>query len=830
MPPAREVAPEFAFLKALEGALREGQLLHEALGGVLEAALRLFDASAVALLPKGGSPALTRAGRSIVAAAAEQRLGRHLEDVLSQNRELRAVDSGLVFFGAPIRGNDVTSGAFGVAFGQARGPETDEAARVLAQILSHVLERSRTVPALSKRREEAMALFELASLALHSVETDEVIQKTVASLVRELDFEEVHAFVLDAETREVEEVYRHGPPKSGTFSGRARQPVAADELLTRCLKSGAPTFEDEPGSGGSFRPHKKRLALPLVAGEAVLGFLVAARRGAFALTAPEMRLAQELARLAAGTLERARLLAAENRSAQRVDLVTHLHASLAGLLDLEAILQRATSEIAMRLDLDLCVVRVLSQGGLAGATGLYARAGAGPPKGDEISDALFARLSREHSHVAFTDASSEPEGLALIPAPSLVKNLPRPLSFVAVPLSYRGETVGALVGVTGGRSTPFSSLLLSLLSAVAVELSLAVTSARLLQRERESNRFLERLRAVGRSLSTTFDTARIQHILCEETVSLLGADTGQFWALAPKATALQVSARWGAEGGSELGTSVPLSDSAHPVVRVFQESIQTPASDTDTAVLFSHTGSGPPLEKALLAAIVHQNERLGVLVIGFRRGTATAVSGTMDRFSLLADAGALALHNARVMKLLEQQSERDGQTGLYNRASILRRLESEMRRAERSGQPIAVAHIRMDGLSETSQRFGASVLEALLPKAASQLVRATRAVNVVGRDRQDRFWILIFDATKAQALRAVETMQKNFDGALDPRLEQAGLKLTLTVGLTAYPEDAFDTASLVQRAEEALDDAVKAGPGRIALYGALSEADSLSVL
>ena len=103
---------------------------------------------------------------------------------------------------------------------------------------------------------------------------------------------------------------------------------------------------------------------------------------------------------------------------------------------------------------------------------------------------------------------------------------------------------------------------------------------------------------------------------------------------------------------------------------------------------------------------------------------------------------------------------------------------------------------------------------------------ATRAVNVVARDRGDRFWILVFDATKAQARRSVEAIQKNFDGAVDARLDQEGIRLGVTVGIAAYPEDAFDTPSLVLRAEEALDVAMAGPKGSIALYGALSAADA----
>jgi GGDEF domain-containing protein len=98
-------------------------------------------------------------------------------------------------------------------------------------------------------------------------------------------------------------------------------------------------------------------------------------------------------------------------------------------------------------------------------------------------------------------------------------------------------------------------------------------------------------------------------------------------------------------------------------------------------------------------------------------------------------------------------------------------------------------------------------------------------VNIVGRGKGDRFWILIFEANKVTGQRAAEAIQKNFMSAFDPRLEATGLKFSLTIGLAAYPEDAFDTASLLSRAEEALDDATRHGSGTISLYGALAEAD-----
>jgi GGDEF domain-containing protein len=93
-------------------------------------------------------------------------------------------------------------------------------------------------------------------------------------------------------------------------------------------------------------------------------------------------------------------------------------------------------------------------------------------------------------------------------------------------------------------------------------------------------------------------------------------------------------------------------------------------------------------------------------------------------------------------------------------------------------------------------------------------------VNLVARDQSDRFWILIFEATKMQAHRAMRAIQKNFEAQMDARLEPAGIRFSLTSGLAVYPEDAFDAAALLSDAEAALEEAIRNGPGTIVVHNA----------
>lgn len=825
MPTTRDLA----LLKAFEAVLTEGRFLDESIGTVLDTALRFFDAVAVALLPAGGAPPISRAGGSIVASAAEQRLGRALDTVLADGHEKRAVESGLAFVCAPVRTGEHVSAAFGVALPQSegKGVDVDEGIRSFARVFARLLERERHVATLVKRREEAVALFELASGALHTLNADEVVRLTAASLQRQLEFEHVQAYRYHPEQREVEHILGQGtsPGSGGGFVPGQRRPIAEDEILPRALAARGPAFDDDDADDSKGPRRRRRLAIPLAQGEVVFGFLTMSRRGAFVLTPQEMRLVQELARLAAGALEKARLIDAERRNAERVAFVNRVHAALGGLTELDAILERTAQEVGAHFDLDLCVVQLhpLDQHPSSAAVHWKER----PPRDRlraEVPRALFERVAAEGSSVLVPDVAAEPAGADLVPAPDVARGLARPLGLVAVPLTSRGQTVGALVGLGAGRPWAFSPSLLRSFQAVAVEVSLAVTSARLLRSERDSYRFLDRLREVGRSLTTTFDAARIRQTLCEQAVGLLGGESAQLWDADAQTKSLRVLSHWGAEPGGEGLRTVPTEAAGHPVVRAWLEKSLVLVGEEDVASLHPPQAGRPERAglRALAVPLLYQDEQIGVLTFSFRTPGDAWPSELGGRLSLLADAAAVALHNARLMKIIEQQTERDGVTGLYNQAAILRRLESELKRAERSGHALTVAHLRLDGLAEATQRFGAPYGDALLPKLSAQLVRATRSVNIVGRGTGDRFWILVFEANKENGRRAAAAIQKNFSSAFDPRLEATGMKFSLTIGLAAYPEDAFDTASLLARAEEALDDAARGGTGSIALYGALA--------
>lgn len=96
-------------------------------------------------------------------------------------------------------------------------------------------------------------------------------------------------------------------------------------------------------------------------------------------------------------------------------------------------------------------------------------------------------------------------------------------------------------------------------------------------------------------------------------------------------------------------------------------------------------------------------------------------------------------------RALERSATRDALTGLYNRRGVHEHAQLALMRAERSGRPLALMFLDLDGLKAINDRLGHAAGDAVLLRLA-ELLRATfRASDVVGRLGGDEFVVVAVD-------------------------------------------------------------------------------------
>ncbi|WP_027525181.1 EAL domain-containing protein [Bradyrhizobium sp. Ec3.3] len=157
----------------------------------------------------------------------------------------------------------------------------------------------------------------------------------------------------------------------------------------------------------------------------------------------------------------------------------------------------------------------------------------------------------------------------------------------------------------------------------------------------------------------------------------------------------------------------------------------------------------------------------------------------------------------------------DGLTDLPNRAAFLQALTQMIEACEGTSEEFAVLCVDLDGLKEVNDVFGHALGDKLLVEVAQRLQDAARG-GVVARLSGDEFGLIIDgkqpDTGLALARQLGEALSQEFQ--IDGRAVRAGV----TTGISVFPHNGADAASLLANAGAALFRAKQKSRGTISLY------------
>ncbi len=197
---------------------------------------------------------------------------------------------------------------------------------------------------------------------------------------------------------------------------------------------------------------------------------------------------------------------------------------------------------------------------------------------------------------------------------------------------------------------------------------------------------------------------------------------------------------------------------------------------------------------------------VGVMNIAYK----TRQEFTEDRLhllGLLTDQAAIAIMNARFHDLVRRQAITDTLTGLPNRRAFNDRLDEEIRRSNRYHHPFSLLMIDLDGFKKVNDNFGHPTGDLTLQVVANCLQRAVRDTDFIARYGGDEFTLILPETLKSQAQVLKAKIAEAISRCKMPwENGQQGLKITLSlsVGVSCYPEDAKNAEGLIANADKDL--------------------------
>ncbi len=201
------------------------------------------------------------------------------------------------------------------------------------------------------------------------------------------------------------------------------------------------------------------------------------------------------------------------------------------------------------------------------------------------------------------------------------------------------------------------------------------------------------------------------------------------------------------------------------------------------------------------------------------QGRAPRLPTAHDRHCVEAVArlAGIAIERQRSEQRIRHMAHHDELTGLPNRALLNARLAQALGQARRSGRPLALLFLDLDGFKYINDSLGHEIGDRLLRTAAVRLQAIVRPGDTVARLGGDEFVVMLVDLRQAEDAAAIahEIVQ-----ALSRplRADERTLHVTASVGVATFPADGDSAELLLKHADAAMYRAKAHGRNGVQCY------------
>lgn len=379
-----------------------------------------------------------------------------------------------------------------------------------------------------------------------------------------------------------------------------------------------------------------------------------------------------------------------------------------------------------------------------------------------------------------------------------------------VPLTLGREALGDLCVPRGLDNATIEELTHSVQDLVGRQGSL----------ESQLRQFRE-LASVSALMNSAARPEQVLQYAVEAAKKLVGADTAAFW-VARDENHLQCMAAVGKSRWSWEGT-VPLGHEGGLEAYVGYRRISTAVVDHLTEDRFKVPSwvlqDGI---RSALATPVEQGLRLiGVLSVMTYEETAFS-NEEIELLNALAHAAAAAYENARLRNQARQLEASDPLTGWLNHRGLQEFLAREAAQALDRDSCLACVLFDVDHFAGLNLQHGFGVGDELLRQVTGIAAHLAPPKTILGRLGGVEFAMVIPGRTRSEALDTAEELADKFRAAIAeshfPGPQSSAVRLTISLGISLWPDCGADIQSLLLAARSALRQAKASGRNRTARW------------
>lgn len=203
----------------------------------------------------------------------------------------------------------------------------------------------------------------------------------------------------------------------------------------------------------------------------------------------------------------------------------------------------------------------------------------------------------------------------------------------------------------------------------------------------------------------------------------------------------------------------------------------------------------------------------GVLRLDSREKT-VYTQDDLRLLNIISNLAAVSIENSTLYKRMNDLAITDGLTGLYVQRYFKERLDIELRRALSGKRKFSVLMIDLDHFKECNDKYGHTAGDTLLIRVAQALKNSVSPGHIVSRYGGEEFAVFLFESDKTEAVKIAEGIRANVAGSVFT-LRRHELRVTISIGVSSFPDDGYLAEVLLRKADENLYKAKQAGRNRV---------------
>jgi len=190
------------------------------------------------------------------------------------------------------------------------------------------------------------------------------------------------------------------------------------------------------------------------------------------------------------------------------------------------------------------------------------------------------------------------------------------------------------------------------------------------------------------------------------------------------------------------------------------------------------------------------------------------ILGVAMSLLVVTAAVLIGLIMLRPIHNLQRQASEDPLTGLLNRRGFDEIAAKRLRATVRQLRPASAIMIDIDNFKAINDKFGHAVGDEVLLAVAGRIRSALSDIDLLSRYGGEEFAVVLPDANLAQGRQVAERLRQ-FVGASPIKTSAGEMHVTVSLGATERDGDSSDITQLLERADQGLLAAKRAGRDRV---------------